>query len=305
MERFALLEEAVESALAQPETLEVILVIDHNDMLFKRGRNRWPNLVILENDAQSGLSGARNTGIAAAAGEIVAFLDDDARGSASWLKWLVAPFDDSTVAGVGGRADPVWPTSAPNTLPSELLWIVGCSYTGLPTERAAVRNVIGCSMAFRREYFVELGGFSLDAGRVGALPLGCEETEFCIRLQQADVTARVVYEPRSVVHHTVAADRVRWSYIARRSYFEGISKAALSRRVGTASSLSAESSYLVRVLPPALVRELAHVGRGGVTRGAAIITSVLSVVTGYLVGRLRARSMTAAVPDVAVSELSS
>ena len=63
--------------------------------------------------------------------------------------------------------------------------MVGCSYTGLPTRRADVRNVIGAAMAFRREAFTLAGTFSDLVGRVGTTPTGCEETELCIRLRKA------------------------------------------------------------------------------------------------------------------------
>ena len=279
---------AVASAVAQPETAEVIVVIDHEPELLRRAYLAWPELTVIPNDAKQGLSGARNTGVLAAGCGIVAFLDDDAAAAADWLRWLVEPFADPNVAAVGGRADPVWPAGASTrVLAPELLWIVGCSYRGLPVERADVRNVMGCSMAFRREVLLALGGFNLDTGRVGRLPLGCEETELCIRVRQADASARVVYEPRATVRHRVSLDRTGWSYLLSRSYFEGVSKAALSRTLGRRDALAAESSYLRTVLPRAVVRELRDTGSGGATRAAAIVLSLGAVGSGYLRGSVR------------------
>jgi len=277
---------AVESARAQPETGEVILVIDHEPELLRRARAAWPQITVVANASRQGLSGARNTGVLASGHDIVAFLDDDAWAAGDWLSWLAEPFTDPRVAAVGGRADPIWPAAGPGRmlLSPELLWIVGCSYRGLPTERGEVRNVMGCSMAFRRAVILDLGGFNVDTGRVGRLPLGCEETELCIRVSQADATARILYEPRARVHHRVGAERTGWSYLLSRSYFEGVSKAALSRTLGRGAALAAESSYVRSVLPRAVARELRGLGSGGGARAAAIVFSLAAAGAGYLRG---------------------
>jgi GT2 family glycosyltransferase len=276
---------AVESVRAQPEAPEVVLVIDHSDELLSAARRRWPDLHVIPNASERGLSGARNTGVAAASGDIVAFLDDDARAEDAWLAPLLAPFTDDDVVGVGGFAEPIWPAATGSgPYPDELLWIVGCSYTGLPTEFSEVRNVIGCSMAFRRASIIAAGGFSSGIGRVGTHPLGCEETDLCIRIRQVDPTAKIHHEPASRVHHRVSDDRVTMDYVRKRSYYEGISKAVLSRRLGRKDSLSSESAYLTRVLPGALLRELTHPAKGGLRRAAAIVVTVATIITGYAVG---------------------
>src|SRR5439155_54307 len=72
----------------------------------------------------------------------------------------------------------------PTWHPPEFGWVVGCSYRGLPVEPAPVRNLIGCNMSMRRELFDAVGGFTHGIGRIGTIPLGCEETEWCIRVRQ-------------------------------------------------------------------------------------------------------------------------
>jgi len=281
------LQDSVESARAQPDTTEVVVVIDHEPELFRMATDRWPTLTVIENAEAQGLSGARNTGVAAATSDIVAFLDDDATADADWLTWMLDSFSDANVAGVGGFAEPVWPDAkGPALYPDELLWIVGCSYAGLPTDGADVRNVIGCSMAFRRAAIVTAGGFSSTVGRVGNIPLGGEETELCIKIRQADPAARICYEPMSLVHHRVSADRGTWRYLRRRSFYEGVSKAVLSRTLGRSDSLSSESSYLTRVLPGAFFRELGQVGHGGGKHALAIAVTVSMTVAGYALGTI-------------------
>src|SRR5438045_5684711 len=50
-----------------------------------------------------GLSIARNTGITAATGEIVAFTDSDCRADEDWLFYLVGDLVNSQFAGIGGH----------------------------------------------------------------------------------------------------------------------------------------------------------------------------------------------------------
>jgi GT2 family glycosyltransferase len=282
---------SVESVRGLPEGPEVVLVIDHNEALLARSRQRWADVVVAPNEFRQGLSGARNTGVRLATGDVVAFLDDDASADPSWLTHLLGPFADADVAGVGGHATPVWPDGGNTLYPPELLWIVGCSHRGLPTGLSAVRNVIGCSMAFRRESILGVGGFNLDTGRVGAIPLGGEETDLCIRIRQADPTARILLEPRADVRHHVTANRVTWAYLRRRSFYEGVSKAALSRQLGASDSLSSESAYLRRDIPRAVLRELRSVGRGGAGRLLALVTAVVATVAGYALGSVRRASL--------------
>jgi hypothetical protein len=186
------------------------------------------------------------------------------------------------VLGAGGRAEPVWPARQPRFLPRELNWVVGCTFTGQPRALAEVRNVMGCSMLFRRDPVLEVGGFSSDTGRVGAIPLGGEETDLCIRLRRAHPGARIVFEPRSVVHHRVTDDRVTWRYLLRRGFYEGVSKSVLSRRLGAGAALESERTYTTVVLPRAVGRSLLT---GRPVAAAGVIATFTVTVAGYVYGR--------------------
>jgi hypothetical protein len=138
-------------------------------------------------------------------------------------------------------------------------------------------------MSVRAAVFDRVGGFDEEVGRVGLVPLGNEETELCIRIGQRVPGARVVHEPSAVVHHRVTEARCRWSYLVSRSHAEGISKAAMSRVVGTGDGTSEERRYATRVLPRGVLRELAHLN----PRGAFGIVTCLAVTTWWYVrGRL-------------------
>lgn len=284
LDRWDQLVKAMDSVSTQQPAHETILIVDHNHRLYERSLAQWPEALVLENAGPRGLSAGRNTALEAAIGDIVAFLDDDAVAAPNWLERLVEPFSDATIVAVGGSAAPIWPDTAPAVLPEELLWIVGCSYRGLPTQPGPIRNVMGCSMAFRRKPLMDIGGFNPDTGRVGALPIGCEETEACIQLRQADPARSIYYAPAAEVRHHVSSDRVRMRYVMHRSWCEGISKAAISRTVGRQDALAAESAYATRVLPAAVWREIRR-GRRGLVPATAIVMSLGLAAAGYLRGR--------------------
>ena len=103
----------------------------------------------------------------------------------------------------------------------------------MPTRRAPVRNLLGGNASFRREVFDRVGGFTSGIGRAqGKRPLGCEETEFCIRLNQQMPGAVLLFDNRAVIWHRVPAERTRFAYFRRRCYAEGLSKAMVTRSVG-------------------------------------------------------------------------
>ncbi|HJQ47586.1 MAG TPA: glycosyltransferase [Amycolatopsis sp.] len=290
---------AVRAQTVPPQ--EIILVVDHNPDLAERAAAEFPGVTVVENAGRQGLSGARNTAIDRAKGDVLAFLDDDAVPEPDWLAQLLAGYHDPSVVAVGGAARPVWPDGArPPLLPArgdgtgELDWVVGCTYTGQPVSETPVRNVMGCNMSFRSEAFRLAGLFTEDLGRVGRTPLGCEETELCIRIGQASPGSVILFRPGARVRHRVTPDRVTWRYLRHRGWGEGLSKALVSRSVGADAALSTERDYLRRVIVAAVLREsyrLLRGNRAGGTGLIAIFTVVSSTALGYLRGKLAGKRL--------------
>lgn len=283
---------AVESLRGQTHQCdEIILVVDHNPVLHTRLRKALLDVQVAENAHAPGLSGARNTGISLARNEIVAFLDDDATADPNWLKCLSDSYAEPSVLAVGGLIDPVWEDQRPAWFPREFDWVVGCSYLGLPAIQASVRNLLGANMSFRRRLLQEMGGFRDGIGRTkDKRPLGCEETELCIRIKQARPDSDVMFHTGAIVYHSVPRARARFSYFISRCFAEGLSKAQLSSIVGRGAGLSSERKYVTRTLPRGLMQGALDLLTGrpsGLLRAGAILCGLGATVAGYTVASIR------------------
>ena len=147
----------------------------------------------------AGLSSARNTGMEAATGEIVAYIDDDAYPDTHWLKFLAAEFLSSDYAGVGG----------PNIAPPGDGAIAECIANSpggpshvLLTDRTA-EHIPGCNMAFRRDCLKAVGGFDPRFRAAG------DDVDVCWRLQ--DRGWLLGFNPGAMVwHHRRNSLRTYW-----------------------------------------------------------------------------------------------
>jgi hypothetical protein len=291
-ERWSDLVKAISSIQRQSRPVdEVVLVIDHNPSLYKMAQGAFVGVRVIENQEMRGLSGARNSGIAHTRGQIIAFMDEDAVASSKWIENLLGGYTSENVLGVGGDVRPLWTGNAPGWLPEEFNWVVGCSYKGLPERMAVVRNPIGCNMSFRRQALVTAGGFRNDMGRIGIIPVGCEETELSIRLRKQHPEGNIIYQPEAVVYHRVPEWRVKWGYFTRRCFAEGLSKAQVSQIGGANDGLSSERSYTAVTLPRGMLRGIKEAALNrdldGLRRCGSIAIGLIITTIGYLFGLSR------------------
>lgn len=153
--------------------------------------------VRLINQENKGLSVARNVGMAAATGEIVAYTDSDCMADPDWLTYLVAKFLSSGLAAVGG----------PNLSPPEDSLVPACVAVspGVPTHillsDEVAEHIAGCNMAFRRDVLQEINGFNPIFRTAG------DDVDICWRLQDRGYS--IGFSPTAIVWHfrrnTVAA----------------------------------------------------------------------------------------------------
>lgn len=291
--RWEMLQSAVQSVVEQkPAPYETIVVIDHCGELEEAAIGVFPpmGVRVVTNEGMRGLSGARNTGVTHARGDVIVFLDDDAVAAPGWLAAHAKHYANPDVLGVGGRVIADWEDRAPAWFPTEFGWVVGCSYLGQPTTVSPVRNPIGANMSFRRAVISSVGGFSQSLGRVGATPMGCEETELSIRATAAYPSGSILHDPRSSVRHRVPASRGTWSYFRRRCWEEGRSKARVTGLARTSAVLSSERVYVRKTLAQGVRRNLAEAQRErsweAVLRASAICVGLAITTAGYGAGQL-------------------
>lgn len=295
--RWDLLVAAVASLLRQEHPFsEIIVVVDHNEPMEFRLRRELGAVTVVSNSGPPGLSGARNSGASVAVGEIVAWLDDDAEAARDWSARLLKEFSDPAVVGVGSSVVPRWEDRKPPWFPEEFYWVIGCTYRGVPTVKQPIRNPLGGAMALRKDVLKSVGEFRSDLGRFQKKPLGCEETELCVRIRQRFPHVEIMQNPLARVSHFVPEERASWRYFSSRCLAEGLSKAAVTRAVGSADGLASERGYLLRVLPAGVLRNLLMAFRGdpwGLARAGAIVAGLALTCAGFVFGKLRRRPLPA------------
>src|SRR6266571_4157683 len=146
-----------------------------------------------------GLSNARNTGLKAATGEIVAYIDDDAYPDPHWLTYLAARFLSASHAAVGG----------PNLAPPGDGPIAECiaRAPGGPVHvllsDCEAEHIPGCNMAFRKDCLEAVGGFDPQFRTAG------DDVDVCWRLQERGWT--LGFSPAAMVwHHRRNSLRTYW-----------------------------------------------------------------------------------------------
>lgn len=271
------------------KAVEVILVLDPIANLVEFYKSRLSDDVKIVVSDKCGLSNARNVGVKNARGEIIAFIDDDAVADVNWLENIIKNYEDPDVVSVGGLIRPLWEKGSPAWFPEELNWVVGCSYKGLPENRACVRNPIGCNMSFRKSVFEKVGYFRSDVGRFGKKLLAGEEPEFSIRIYERISGAKIIFEPNAVVYHRVDKNRLSLRYLLKRAFYEGLSKGLISDSQRLSSNvLSAEDQYLkylLRVAIPSRLRRFYKMG--SMCQLVLLLFSTIAVFAGFSSIKLR------------------
>ena len=176
-------------------------------------------------EQKQGLSHARNAGIMASTGDIVAFIDDDERIVAQFVEAYITLFDNYPDAmAAGGKIIAEYPTGRPR-------WM--SHYTELPIANPMdfgegimlfPRGRIpgGGNMAMRRRVFDTIGMFDTSLGRTGKKLIGGEESDLFERM--AKHSMRCYYQPQAVMYHIIPQEKLSNEYFERLSYNIGISQ---------------------------------------------------------------------------------
>lgn len=176
-------------------------------------------------EKNQGLSHARNAGIAASTGDIVAFIDDDEHIVEEFITAYIELFDRHPDAmAAGGKIIAEYPTGRPRWIshyteqPIANPMDFGESVRLFPTGRIPG----GGNMAMRRRLFNTIGVFNTALGRTGKRLLGGEESDLFERIARLEY--RVYYAPRAVMYHIIPAEKLTRDYFVRLATNTGISQ---------------------------------------------------------------------------------
>ena len=189
------------------DPFEVVVVADPESCRVLRMMPQAADIRVVPFD-QANISAARNLGIGVAAGEIIAFIDDDAVPEPNWLHFLVAPFADRAVAAAGGfvrgRNGISWQNRAQSVdqtgqcMPID---VVTDRPTVLTPALGRAIKTEGTNMAVRQSVLADMGGFD------PRFRFFLDETDLNLRLAARGLCTAIA--PRAEVHHGFAASARR------------------------------------------------------------------------------------------------
>lgn len=214
------LKRTIESVAAQTLSHAIaweIVVVDNNSSdetyeVVEDFRSKYPERFRYICEPQQGVSRARNAGILAARGDILAFIDDDETADPKWLENLTSNLRTGEWAGAGGRVVPPSDFSPPSWLSLKSSFAKGpLAAFDLGIEPGQLNEPpFGANMAFRKKVFDQFGGFRTDLGRSGKSMISNEDTELGRRLMAAGLRLR--YEPSALTYHPVEEKRLLKQY---------------------------------------------------------------------------------------------
>ncbi len=294
MDRYDIFFDCVESVLNQTyDSLEIVIVVDGNDSVFERVQTDFGhenNLIIHNNDKNRGISYSRTKGAELASGEIVAFIDDDATAKSDWIEKHIQVYTTTDAVAVGGYVAPDWINEKPDFFPDEFYWLVGCTEIDFADDGEAVRNGYGSNVSYKREVFLDVGGYDVNTGRKGDRHVQAHEAPVGIRIQEC-YGQEVVYVEDAVVYHKLFDYRGNFRWLVFRSFWQGFSKQVLE--VLYPGSQGNESVFLkelfVKHIPGRIKRGILTPSLPEIKRVVAILIFTAAVGLGYIYGLTKRR----------------
>jgi glycosyltransferase involved in cell wall biosynthesis len=180
-----------------------------------------------------GSSYARNRAIDEARGDFILFIDDDAVAEPDWATEMLEEIKRRHLDVACGMVLPRWCREPP-------CWLGPSLYIRLAVHDAArlanasraecdsIHNYFSANVGFRRQVFERFGKFRRDLGVVGSNPISGEDTELFTRVMAGG--GAIGFAPRARVHHLIPPERMRRSYLWRKSFAFGYGSALAGGR---------------------------------------------------------------------------
>jgi glycosyltransferase involved in cell wall biosynthesis len=211
--RATVLPKALDALLAQ--RLDVpyeVIVVDNNSTdgtaaIVRERLHQAPHLRYVF-EPQQGLPFARNAGVRAARGAVIAFTDDDVHVGPTWVATIKQVFDEHPELDVvGGRVVPVWPGELPPWITRRQLGPFALGERGDARIRVGAENaalcLVGANFAFRRDVFDRIGLFDPAYTK-------SQDRELQLRLWRAGGVG--MYVPEMAISVDVPAERLTKKY---------------------------------------------------------------------------------------------
>jgi glycosyltransferase involved in cell wall biosynthesis len=183
-------------------------------------------------EGRAGSSYARNRAIAEARGDYILFIDDDAIAEPDWAAEMLAEMGRRQLDVACGMVLPQWCQEPPRWLGPRLYVRLAVHDPQLAAASIAeldkMNNYFSANVGFRRSALDTFGNFRQDLGVVGSNPMSGEDTELFARILAGG--GAVGLAPRARVHHVISPERMRRSYLRRKSHAFGYGSAIAGGR---------------------------------------------------------------------------
>jgi glycosyltransferase involved in cell wall biosynthesis len=232
---------ALDGLAAQSMSLDQfeILVVDNRSTdntaeICRQYQRTLPNLRYVYEPVQ-GLSKARNTALHQVRADYIAYLDDDAIPSPTWVGAILNAFENVQPRPVciGGPIHPLWDSPKPEWIPKKVEYLFSLVDYHCPSPWLKLpKYPFGANMAFQRQDLLQIGGFIECLGREGNQSLRSGEEYLVYRLLIERGKGLLYYEPDAPVQHWIPTSRIQLNWMLRRSYWQGRSSALISHLLG-------------------------------------------------------------------------
>lgn len=183
-------------------------------------------------ETQQGLSYARNCGIHNSQGDLLVYVDDDARVNPEYLSTYARFFESNPEAmAAGGPIIPEYETEEPAWMSHYTRQLVtGKLYLG-NHEKEFPHDAFpgGGNSCYRKRVFDKVGLFNVELGRKGNSLIGAEEKDLFDKMTTLGI--KFYYLPQSILYHIIPEKKLTQDYFERLTHGIGVSERYRTKQI--------------------------------------------------------------------------